>query len=131
MKISGRYSPGLYFGVSGFLLLVGINAFTIPDSLNQARERDQLAAQSELEKQKAEAAKKTADAYSQNGVATFDQLIISDYTLNNTPPRFDWTRSVDTRTKIQVFDRNRLCVGYAYQGRFFFTKYYEGVCSNG
>jgi hypothetical protein len=116
MKISGRYSPGLYAGVTGFLLLVGINAFSIPDSLQQAKQREQISAETELEKTKAEAAKKVADAYSKNAIANFDQLIISNYTLSNTPPRLDWRRTVDQSKKTLIYDKNRQCVGYALGG---------------
>jgi hypothetical protein len=106
-----------------------INAFSIPDSLKQAQERDSYRNQAELEKAKAESAKKAADAYSQNGIANFDQLIISNYTLNNQPPRIDWKHTVDPSKKTFIFDRNRLCIGYAQQGQFYFTKYYQGVCN--
>ena len=128
MKISGRYSLGLYAGVTGFLLLVGINAFSIPDSLQQAKQRAQISAETELEKTKAEAAKKVADAYSKNAIANFDQLIISNYTRSNTPPRLDWRRTVDQSKKTIIYDKNRQCVGYALNGKFFFTLYYQGVC---
>ena len=131
MKISGRYAPGLYSGVTGFLLLVGINAFTIPNSLQKASERSRLWAEADSEKTKAETAKKVADAYAQNGVANFHQLIISNYTLSNTPPQFDWQRSVDPTRKTFVYDKNRLCVGYAIGGKLYFTRYYSGVCNNG
>lgn len=130
MKISGRYSPGLYAGVTGFLLLVGINAFSIPDSLQQARERDRLTAEAELETTKAEAAKRVADAYSKNAIADFDQLIISGYTLSNNPPKLDW-KLIDPFKKTFIFDQHRKCAGYALQGKFYFTRYYEGVCNNG
>ena len=130
MKISGRYAPGLYAGVTGFLLLVGINAFTIPDALRQAQERERLTAEANLEQAKALQAYKVAEAYSKNGIANFDQLIISDYTLSNTPPRLDWRRTVDPTKKTIVYDKNRQCIGYASQGRFYFTKYYEKGCSN-
>jgi hypothetical protein len=128
LKISGRYSLGLYAGVTGFLLLVGINAFSIPDSLQQAKQRAQISAETELEKTKAEAAKKVADAYSKNAIANFDQLIISNYTRSNTPPRLDWRRTVDQSKKTIIYDKNRQCVGYALNGKFFFTLYYQGVC---
>jgi hypothetical protein len=131
MKISGRYAPGLYSGVTGFLLLVGINAFTIPNSLQKASERSRLWAEADSEKTKAETAKKVADAYAQNGVANFNQLIISNYTLSNTPPRLDWQRTVDPTRKTFVYDKNRLCVGYAIGGKLYFTRYYSGVCNNG
>jgi hypothetical protein len=131
MKISGRYSPGLYAGVAGFLLLVGINAFSIPNSLQQATERDRLIASAQLEQAKAESVKKVADAYADNQVTTFDTLTVNDYTLSNTPPRIDWWHTVDPTKKTFIYDRYRQCVGYAFQGQFYFTKYYEGVCTNG
>ncbi len=131
MKISGRYSPGLYAGVTGFLLLIGINAFSIPDSLQQASVRDRLTAEAELEKTKAEATKKVADAYSKNAIANFDQLTVTDYTLSNTPPQMDWRHSVDPTKKTFVYDKYRRCTGYALNGKFFFVLYYSGVCNNG
>jgi hypothetical protein len=132
MKISGRYSLGLYAGVTGFLFLVGINAFSIPDSLQQAKERDRLSAEADLEKTKAETAKKVADAYSSNAIATFDQLTINDYVLSNTPPRIDWQYTVDPAKKTFIYDKFRKCAGYAYKGKFYFIKYYnEEICSNG
>ncbi len=132
MKMSGRYAPGLYAGVTGFLLLVGINAFSIPDSLQQRQERDRLISEADLEKTKAETAKKVADAYSKNAIATFEQLMVNDYVLSNTPPRIDWQHTVDPTKKTFVYDRYRKCAGYAYKGKFFFIKYYsEEVCNNG
>jgi hypothetical protein len=130
MKMSGRYAPGLYAGVSGILVLVAINAFTIPSSLNAASERERLNAEATLEQTKAEAAYKIADAYSQNKIATYEQLIIDGYTLNNTPPRIKW-KLIDPFKKTFIFDQYRQCTGYALQGKFYFTKYYEGVCTNG
>jgi hypothetical protein len=129
MKLSGRYSFGLSAGVSGFLLLMLINAFSIPDSLKQASEKDTYRTQAELEKVKAESTKKAADAYSQNGIANFEQLIISNYTLSNQPPAIDWNHTVDPTKKTFIFDKNRLCIGYAIKGQFYFTKYYQGVCN--
>ncbi len=130
MKMSGRYAPGLYAGVTGILALVAINAFTIPSSLTAASERDRIAAETQLEQTKAEAAKKVANAYSQNAIANYEQLIIDGYTLNNTPPRLNW-KLIDPFKKTFIFDQYRQCAGYVLQGKFYFTKYYEGVCSNG
>lgn len=130
MKMSGRYAPGLYTGVTGILALVAINAFTIPSSLTAASERARLNAEANLEQTKAEAAKKVADAYSQNAIANFDQLIIDGYTLSNTPPGLNW-KLIDPFKKTIIFDQHRQCAGYALQGKFYFTKYYEGVCNNG
>jgi hypothetical protein len=130
MKMSGRSAPGLYAGVTGILALVAINAFTIPGSLQQAAERDRLTANAQLEQTKAEAAKKVAEAYSNNEIAKFDQLIIDGYTLNNKPPSLNW-KLIDPFKKTVIFDQSRQCAGYALQGKFYFTKYYEGVCNNG
>ncbi len=128
MRMSGRYAPGLYAGVTGFLALVAINAFSIPDSLTQAAKRDRITAEASIEQAKAEAASKVADAYSKNAIASFDQLIISNYTLSNTPPRLDWRRTVDQSKKTIIYDKNRQCAGYALGGKFYFTLYYQGVC---
>jgi hypothetical protein len=130
MKMSGRYAPGLYAGVTGILALAAINAFTIPDSLQQAKERDRLTTEAQLEQTKAEAAKKIADVYSKNGIANFDQLIIDGYTLSNQPPSLNW-KLIDPRKKTMIFDQYRQCAGYVHQGKFYFTRYYEGVCNNG
>lgn len=129
MKMSGRYAPGLYAGVTGILALVAINGFSTPNSLQQAAERDRITADAQLEQTKAEAAKKVADAYSNNAIATYDQLIIDGYTLNNQPPSLNW-KLIDPFKKIVIFDQSRQCAGYTLQGKFYFTKYYQGVCNN-
>lgn len=129
MKMTGRYAPGLYAGVTGILALVAIHAFTIPDSLQQAKTRARITAYAQLEQTLAEQAKKIADAYSKNAIASFDQLIIDGYTLNKTPPRINW-KLIDPFRKTFIFDQYRQCVGYTLQGKFYFTKYYEGVCQN-
>lgn len=130
MRMSGRYAPGLYAGVTGILAIVAINAFTIPDSLSQAKERNRITADAQLEQTKVEAAKKVAQAYSDNAIATYDQLIIDGYTLNNKPPSLNWNL-IDPFKKTFIFDQSRQCAGYTLQGKFYFTKYYEGVCKNG
>jgi hypothetical protein len=129
MKMSGRYSPGLYAGVTGILALVAINAFSIPTSLQQAAVRSRITAEAQLEQTKAEAAKKVASAYSKNAIASFDQLIIDGYTLNNQPPSLNW-KLIDPFKKTFIFDQSRQCAGYTLQGKFYFTKYYERVCNN-
>jgi hypothetical protein len=129
MKMSGRYSPGLYAGVTGILALVAINAFSIPSSLQQAAVRSRITADAQLEQTKAEAAKKVADAYSKNAIVSFDQLIIDGYTLNNQPPSLNW-KLIDPFKKTFIFDQSRQCAGYTLQGKFYFTKYYERVCNN-
>lgn len=130
MKMSGKYAPGLYAGVTGILALVAINAFTIPTSLQQASERSRITAEASLEQTKAEQAKKVADAYSKNAIANFDQLVVDGYVLSNTPPGLNW-KLIDPFKKTFIFDQHRQCAGYALQGKFYFTKYYQGVCTNG
>ena len=130
MRMSGRYAPGLYAGVTGILVLVGINALSIPSSLQQAKEHDRLSAEANLEQTKAETAKKVADTYSKNQIANFNKLILIRYTLSDTPPHTTWMQSVDKSKKVFVYDRHRRCIGHAYQGKFFFIKHYdEGVCN--
>jgi hypothetical protein len=128
-KFSGRYSPGLYAGCTGILLLVGINAFFLPASLDQEKEKARLTAEAELEETKAKTIKKIAEAYSQNGVADVSSILLVRYTLSNTPPQIDWQNSVDPTKKTFVYDKNRQCVGYALKGKLYFTKYYAGVCN--
>jgi hypothetical protein len=83
-----------------------------------------------VERQKTQAAsdKAVADAYQKNQVVTFDSLIVNDYTLNTTSPRIDWQRTVDPNKKTIIYDKYRRCVGYALNGKFYFTLYYKGVC---
>jgi hypothetical protein len=82
----------------------------------------------EQEKLQAESAKAIADAYKKNQIANFDQLIVSDYTLGQNPPRINWQHSVNPARKTFIYDRYRKCVGYALKGKFYFTVYYKGVC---
>lgn len=81
------------------------------------------------EKTQAESTKAIADAYRENQVTTFEQLIVRDYILNNTPPRIDWRHTVDPTKKTVVYDQYRKCVGYAYQGKFYFALHDKGVCN--
>jgi hypothetical protein len=48
----------------------------------------------ERERSEAQNAKAIADTYRENQIAHFEQLIVNNYTLNNTPPHIDWQRSV-------------------------------------
>lgn len=93
------------------------------------QEQSQLQSQAELETKKAESAKDIAQAYEKNAIADINQLVIIDYTLSNTPPQVDWSHTVDPFKKTMIFDRYRHCIGYAHQGKFYFTKYYSGVCN--
>jgi hypothetical protein len=83
----------------------------------------------ERERSEAQNAKAIADTYRENQIAHFEQLIVNNYTLNNTPPHIDWQRSVDPSKKTYIYDRYRKCVGYALNGKLYFTLYYKGVCN--
>lgn len=82
----------------------------------------------EQEKTQAQSDKAIADAYQKNQIATFDSLIISNYTLGKTPPQLDWRRTVDPSKKTLIYDRYRSCVGYALNNKFYFILYYKGAC---
>jgi uncharacterized protein (DUF1015 family) len=85
---------------------------------------------SEIEKSQAESNKKAADAYQQNQIAHFNQVVISNYTLHKDPPKLDWWNSVTRSKKTYVYDKYKKCVGYAFEGKFYFVKYYPLVCNN-
>lgn len=91
----------------------------------------QLQAQTNLQEAQARAAKQIADAYAKNQIAHFEQLIVQGYTLtdNAEPPQVDWQRSVHPNRKTYIYSQDKVCVGYAYKGRFYFIRYYPGVCS--
>lgn len=75
--------------------------------------------QAELEKRSAERQREVADVYKDNQVADISELVMLDYVSSPAyPPQADWTKSVDTSRKTFIYDQNRLCVGYAYQGVF-------------
>ncbi len=112
-------TTGSMIGLVGIALLITSSAtFDHATWWNTQRERSQ-----------AENAKALADAYRENQVTTFEQLIVQDYTLGQTPPRLDWQHTVDPSKKTFIYDQYRRCVGYAYQGRFYFSLYYKGVCN--
>jgi hypothetical protein len=111
-------TTGSIIGLVGILCLTTAKASS--DNVNWWR--------TEQEKLQAESASAIADAYQKNQIANFDQLIVSDYTLGQNPPRINWQRSVNPTKKTIIYDQYRRCVGYALNGKFFFTKYYTGVC---
>lgn len=88
-----------------------------------------MAAAAEIERAKVEQAKQIADAYAKNQIAQLDQLIIQDYTLSEFPPQVNWQHSVDPTKKTKIFDQFRKCIGYAYQGQFFFIGENPTACN--
>jgi hypothetical protein len=85
-----------------------------------SQQKSQLQAQADLEKQRIELAKQTADSYSQNQVRDVQGLILQGYTYspNNPPQGFDWQHSVDSTQRTLIYDQFRRCVGVALSGSF-------------
>ena len=95
---------------------------------NSEHSKTQLNSKAELEATKAKTTKNIADSYSKNQVTTFDRLIIKRYTFSKNPPQLNWRHSVDPSRKTIIYDQYRRCVGYAYQGKFYFVKYITNAC---
>jgi hypothetical protein len=94
--------------------------------------------QSEAEIQKAKLAeiqrvadeKEVADNAAKNRIAQFDQLLLTNYELDTKkPPTLDWKRSVDPKKKTFIYDKNRLCVGNAENGKFNFISIDTTACN--
>jgi hypothetical protein len=145
MRISGRYTPGLYAGVTGFLVLVGINAFTIPSSLRQADnkqayqnladlEKARLNAETDLEKEKARLQKRQSDAYSENQVLQVRKFAIWGYVDNEKkPPRIDFRAFPDPRQQVFIYDGSNKCIGYVAHKKFYWrhSQGNEDICNLG
>jgi hypothetical protein len=95
---------------------------------NTERSKVQLHSKADLEQTRAKTTKDIADSYSTHQVTTFRQLIIKGYTFSHKPPQLNWKYSVDKSQKTLIYDQYRRCVGYAYQGKFYFVKYYTKAC---
>ncbi len=145
MKLEGRYSPGLYAGVTGILALVLVNAFTIPSSLKQAQERDsyrnqtelekaRLSAQSELEQERAKLTKRTADTYAENEVKPVSTFSIWGYVDNpSQPPMIDFRAFPDPTQQVFIYDSANKCVGVVQNNQFFWRHAlkHENICNQG
>jgi hypothetical protein len=143
MKLSGRYSFGLGAGVSGFLLLILINAFSIPDSLKQASEKDAYRTQAALEKarlqaqigidqEKAKLTKQRADTYAENEVQPFKSFSIWGYVDNpSKQPVIDFRAFPDPSQRVYIFDSANKCIGYVEQGGFYWKHQpgSENICT--
>jgi hypothetical protein len=131
MKISGRYSPGLYAGVTGFLLLIGINAFSIPNSLKLSQEKDayrseaelekaRLNAQTEIDTERAKLQRQVADTYAENEVKSVETFSIWGYVDNpKQRPKVDFRAFPDPNQKVYIYDAANKCIGMVAQGRFY------------
>lgn len=87
--------------------------------------------QKEAEKSRIETAKELADFAAKNQIARFEKLVVKDYDLSPKPPRLDWNRTVDPGQKTFIYDRNRICVGHAYDGRFTSITQDPTACNQG
>lgn len=90
----------------------------------------QLQAQTNFQEAQVQAAKQVADAYAKNQIANFDQLIVQGYTFtdNADPPKVNWQRSLHPDRKTFIYSQDKVCVGYAHKGQFYFIRYYPGAC---
>jgi len=116
--------------------LLAIAALAFLQSANQGqvweaneKAKTNMTAAADIEKARVEQAKATADLYEQNQIAQVDGLIINDYTLGEFAPELNWQNSVDPSKQTRIFDQFRKCIGYAYQGQFFFIKSTPNACN--
>ncbi len=142
MKISGCYSPGLYAGVTGFLLLIGINAFSIPNSLKLSQEKDayrseaelekaRLNAQTEIDTERAKLQRQVADTYAENEVKSVETFSIWGYVDNpKQRPKVDFRAFPDPNQKVYIYDAANKCIGMVAQGRFYWkhAKSSQHIC---
>lgn len=116
------------------LLLVGIVSLrdAMAGASYHSAETQQLEAEKariKAEQERVELAKDLADTYRENRIAPNDTLTVTDYTLNQTPPNIDWMTTVDPSKKVMVYDKNRLCIGYAQGGQLTFIITEPGACN--
>lgn len=95
------------------------------------RSKSEITHQTDLEKTQVVAARELADTYAANQIADIEKVILVRYTYSDRPPRVDWGRSVNPIVKTMVFDKHRRCVGYAYQGEFYFLRHNPEACNGG
>lgn len=77
---------------------------------------------------KLEADRAIADAAEENQVATYQEFQVTDYIKNPTPPRMDWSTSVNPNDCVVVRDKFRKLVGWAYGGHFYSSDEYSSLC---
>lgn len=127
-----------YRAISGcnVVCLLAIAALAFLQSANQGeawqaneQAKINMAAAADIEKARVEQAKATADLYEKNQIAQVHGLIINNYTLGEFAPELNWQNSVDPSKQTRIFDQFRKCIGYAYQGQFFFIKTTPNACN--
>ncbi|HEY9879617.1 MAG TPA: hypothetical protein V6D29_14260 [Leptolyngbyaceae cyanobacterium] len=116
------------------LLLIGVVVMrdAMAGSAYHSQQQQQIEAEKariRAEQERVELAKELADTYRDNQIADVQQFIVTDYTLSDQPPVLDWNTSVDPTRKTFIFDKNRLCIGYAEGGQFSFVRTTPGACN--
>jgi hypothetical protein len=99
---------------TGALLLIAVLA-TI--AATDASNGDKAFREKQSEKQRIQDQKEIAETARKNRVAQFEQLIVNNYDLSPSPPKLDWSKVVDPKVKSVIFDRNRICIGVAFEGK--------------
>lgn len=133
MRIGNKFQVVTAASVVGLvaiaLLSTGHSSLKFANWWRSEESKSRFEANSEIDKTQAESSKKTADAYQKNRVAQFNQVVLSNYVLNDNPPKVDWWNSVNRSEKTYVYDKYKTCVGYAFEGKFYFVKYLTKVCN--
>ena len=83
----------------------------------------------QAEKQRITDQKELSDTANKNQVAQFDQLVITSYSLSKQPPNLDWKLSVDPAKKTFIYDKRRVCIGYALEGKLHFINTENTACN--
>lgn len=83
-----------------------------------------------IEQVKVEQKKLIADTDAKNQIAQITSLTVQGYALNESPPQVDWQHSVDVTKETRIFDQYSRCIGYAYQGQFFFIHTTPTACND-
>jgi len=83
----------------------------------------------QAEKQRITDQKELADSANKNQIAQFDQLVITGYSLSKQPPNLDWKLNVDPAKKTFIYDKRRVCIGYALEGRLHFIATENTACN--
>jgi hypothetical protein len=133
-RLIERWGLAALAGLSACLGLLGAQqTFAHWDGLSQqatasrvrltTQRAQTLARIAEIEQQRA-----VIDALRDNHTTDFDELIIKDYVLSEQQPVLDWQTTVNPAHTTRIYDKHRQCIGFAYQGNFYFIQHYPKAC---
>ena len=106
-----------------------IAATLLPSFVKNVQLTQQTQSSLALEKHRVELATETANLYREKGVANFDSMVALDYAYQpGKPPEMDWERSFDPTKRTLLYDKDRICVGSVYAGKFYFIDQYPETC---